>query len=176
MLLTRDQLIGILGGAGIPAAELFDPDTLGANLFVTVSREWVASVCQAALDELRLNAPQLVQARPIAGTSKTTLVPRYILNGFCCRGHALKMYSHGMTGFALQAANSPTPLDHDGLAFGFYHFTASPRAENGYRDGRHEKVWGVDHAGQFFSFEPGDNSAEQETAAELATVSFLFAQ
>jgi hypothetical protein len=175
MLLTRAQLAGVLAGTGIPLAELFDPDTLGANVFATVSREWVASVCQAALEELRQNAPQLVALHDIGG-GKTVLVPRYILNGFCCRGHALKIYSHGMTGFALSAALAPAPLDHDGLAFGFYHFTASPRAGNGYRTGRHEKVWGIDHDGAFFSFEPGDNAAEQETPAELATMSFLFAQ
>jgi hypothetical protein len=177
VILSRAQLIATLVAQNIPVGRqnLFAPDELSGNIFSTVSREWVADVWEATIAELRLDAPSLLAPRQIGG-GKTITVPRYLLNGFCCRGHALKVYSNGMIGFALKAAASPTPLDHDALAFGFIHYTAEPRAENLGRDGRHEILWGVDHDGKFFVYEPGDGDDETLTPTELASITLVFAQ
>lgn len=179
-LLPRAQVLEIAAAAGIPIGrqELFAPDEIGANVFATVSRDWVAEVAQATLEELRRNAPELVDVRQLGG-GKTRLVPRYVLNGFCCRGHSLKAYSNGMLGFAVQgarAAAAGAPLPYDGLAWGFYHFTASPRPENYQRDGRHEKLWGIDHDLVFFNYEFGDVAFESDTPAERQTYTLLYAQ
>jgi hypothetical protein len=177
VILTRAQLIATLAGAGVPVARvnLLAPDEISGDRFSTVSREWVADVWRETIAELRLDAPSLISSREIGG-GKSVTVPRYFLNGFCCRGHALKVYSNGMMGFALKAAASPTPLDHDALAFGFIHYTAEPRAENLGRDGRHEILWGLDHDGKFFVYEPGDGDGETLTSTELASITLIFAQ
>lgn len=178
MNLTRAQLIATLAAAGIPVARanLFAPDEIGGDVFATVSRDWVASVWDAFVANLEANLPRLIEVRPSPTGGVGRAVPRYLLNGFCCRGHALGAYSHGMLGFARQAANSATPLDHDALAFGFLHYTAEARPDNLGRAGRHEQLWGVDHEGAFFTFEDGDGAFEPLTPTELASITLIFAQ
>lgn len=176
MLLTRQQLIERLITGGVPTdawAGAFN--SIQGITFSTVSRAWVESVFSAGVDALRLNAPSLVTMRDIGG-GKSRAVPRYFLNGFCCRGHSLFLYAHGMTGFALQASATPGGLDHDALAFGFLHYTAQPNAENLGRNGRHEILWFVDNEGVFQTFEGGDGEENELTPAELASITFLFAQ
>lgn len=171
MILSRDQLYTALAVARVP--------TFGARLvgdrFATVSAEWVAQVWAAGVDALARNAPRLVMSRELGG-GLPRVVPRYLLNGFCCRGHGLFIYAHGMTGFAQQAAESSAPLDHDALAFGFLHYTATPRADNLNRSGPHENLWFVDHSGAFQTFEPGDGEENELTPAEVESISLIFAQ
>ena len=171
MLLTRIDLLNALnaGGASTWCAHL------NGTRFATVSHDWVRDVWSAGVAALRANAPARVEQRAIGGGA-TRLFPRYILNGFCCRGVSLFIYAHGMTGFALQAAQAPTPLDHDALAFGWLEYTAEPRAANYGRDGRHEQLWFVDHAGNFQTFEGGDGDQEPFTPSELKSITFIFAQ
>ena len=179
MILPRLQLSAALQTAGLPPAVtvplVFESNSVQGSIFATVSRPWVIDVWRAWIESLRANAPQLVEIRQLGG-GRSHLVPRYILNGFCCRGHGLAAYSHGMTGYALQAAQSPTPLDHDALAFGFLHYTATPRADNLQRNGRHENLWFIDHEGLFQTFEPGDGEENEMEPAELASVTFLYCQ
>lgn len=175
MLLDRSQLIGALSVGSVPAAAL-GPASLNGTTFATVSRDWVSATWAAGVRALRLNAPALVAARPIGASGETELVPRYVLNGFNCRGHTLFLYAHGLTGFALQAATSSTPLDHDALAFGFLHYTARPNSTNLGRAGRHCILWFIDHAGVFQSYEPGDGEENELTPEELASITFLYAQ
>jgi hypothetical protein len=168
MLLTRSQLVGAFSAGSVPPWAL----SLNGDVFATVSREWV----EAGVRALRLNAPALVASRPIGASGETQLVPRYVLRGFNCRAHALFVYTHGLTGFACQAADSPVPLDHDALAFGFLHYTARPNSTNLGRDGRHCILWFVDHAGTFQSYEPGDGEENELTPEELASITFVYAQ
>lgn len=172
MLLTRQQLNAALIAGQVPAW-LTSAASIQGNTFATVSREWVSEVWSAGLDALRLNAPELVEQRQIGG-GKSITVPRYILNGFCCRGHGLFIYAHGMTGFAVKAAKFT--LDHDALAFGFMHYTAEPRPDNLNRAGRHEQLWFIDHDGKFQSYEEGDGEENEMTPTELASITFLYAQ
>lgn len=176
MILSRAQLINALVAGAVPtAAWLSASESIQGNTFATVSREWVTATWQAGIEALRANAPALVESRAIGG-SKTVLVPRYVINGFNCRGHSLSVYSHGMIGFALQGASARPPLDHDALAFGILNYTAEPRAENLQRNGRHRILWFIDHEGVFQTFEGGDGAEEELTPAELASITFLFAQ
>lgn len=176
-LFTRQQFISALAAQNVPAGRqgILAPDEISGDVFATVSRDWVAQTWADTIAEMQANTPQLLSPRSIGG-GKTVMVPRYFLNGFCCRGHALKVYAHGMTGFALSAAASPTPLDHDALAWGFLHYTAMPRTQNLNRNGRHECLWGVDHDGVFFTYEPGDGDFEPFLPEELASITLLFAQ
>lgn len=178
MNLFREQLLAALSGQGVPVAKAMwvAPDEISGDVFATVSRDWVAATGDAFVDTLAKNTPRLVEVRPDPAGGIGKQVPKYILNGFCCRGHALAAYAHGMMGFALKAANSVAPLDHDALAFGFLHYTAIPRPENGHRNGRHELLWGLDHDGKFFTYEIGDRSFEPLTPDELASVTLVFAQ
>jgi len=173
VLLTRTQLNAAFAAAQVPAWTWAGAASIQGNTFATVSREWVASVWVAGLEELRLNAPELLDTRALGG-GKTQLVPRYDPDAFCCRGHGLFFYSRGMMGFALKGARAQ--LDHDALAFGFMHYTAEARAENLRRAGRHEQLWFIDHAGQFQTFEEGDGEENEMTPAELASITFLYAQ
>ena len=175
MLLTRTQLLGVLSAGSVPPAALWAASLNGDN-FATVSREWVTDVWAAGMRALRDNAPHLVTSRPIGNSGQTQLVPRYFLGGFNCRGHSLFIYTHGLLGFAQQAAASPAPLDHDALAFGFLHYTARPSADNLQRNGRHQILWFVDHDGVFQSYEPGDGEENELTPEELASITFLYAQ
>lgn len=175
MLLDRPQLIAALSAGSVPPAALWAA-SLNGNVFSTVSREWVSATWNAGVRALRLNAPALVTARPVGTSGEVQLVPRYVLNGFNCRGHSIAIYAHGLTGFACQAADSPTPLDHDALAFGFLHYTARPNSANLGRDGRHCILWFVDHDGVFQSYEPGDGEENELTAEELASITFVYAQ
>lgn len=173
MILTREQLNNTLSAAGIPLSAWFLAQGLQGDKFSTVSREWVARVWSYGVEALALNAPELVETLHIGG-GKTRRVPRYVLNGFNCRGHSLFLYAHGMTGFAKSAAAAP--LDHDALAFGFMHFTSEPRADNRDRAGRHGQLWFIDNEGTFQSFEGGDGEENEMTPTELASVTFLYAQ
>ena len=175
MLLARTQLLGVLSAGNVPPAALWAA-SLNGDVFATVSREWVAATWAAGVRALRDNAPALVESRPIGASGQTQLVPRYVLNGFNCRGHSVFIYAHGLTGFACQAASAPAPLDHDALAFGFLHYTARPSADNLHRDGRHQILWFVDHEGTFQSYEPGDGEENELTPEELASITFLYAQ
>lgn len=175
MLLTRSQLIAALSAGSIPPAALWAA-SLNGDVFATVSREWVTATWEAGVRALRDNAPALVTSRSIGASGQTQLVPRYFLDGFNCRGHSVFIYAHGLTGFAVQAAASPTPLDHDALAFGFLHYTARPSADNLQRDGRHQILWFVDRDGVFQSYEPGDGEENELTPEELASITFLYAQ
>jgi hypothetical protein len=135
----------------------------------------VASVFQAWLESLRANAPALVDVRQLGG-GKTRLVPRYVVNGFNCRGQGLLCYAHGMAGFAIKGATANPPLDHDSLAFGFCHYTATPRADNLGRNGRHENLCFIDHEGVFQSFEQGDGEENEFEPLETGSITFLFMQ
>jgi hypothetical protein len=172
MLLTRSQLVGALSAGSVPPWA----SSLNGDVFATVSREWVSATWEAGVRALRLNAPALVASRPIGASGETQLVPRYVLRGFNCRAHALFVYTHGLTGFACQAADSLAPLDHDALAFGFLHYTARPSTDNLRRDGRHCILWFVDHEGFFQSYEPGDGEENELTPEELASITFVYAQ
>lgn len=171
MLFSRSQLYGRLAACGVPTLGV----TVQGNIFASVSREWVREIWIAGLASLERNAPGLVDVRQLGG-GKSQLVPRYLLNGFNCRGHSLYLYAHGMLGFALKAANAAAPLDHDALAFGFLYYTAEPRADTLGRAGRHEQLWFLDHAGEFQTFEGGDGEENEMTPTELASITFLFAQ
>jgi len=176
VLLNRSQLINAFAAGNVPiAAWMSAGESVQGNLFATVSREWVTATWKAGVQALRDNAPALVESRQLGG-GKTQLVPRYLVNGFNCRGHSIFVYGHGMTGFALQAATASAPIDHDALAFGFLHYTASPSADNLGRNGRHCILWFVDHDGAFQTFEGGDGEENELTPEELATVTFLYAQ
>jgi hypothetical protein len=172
MLLTRSQLVGAFSAGSVPPWAL----SLNGDVFATVSREWVSATWEAGVRALRLNAPALVASRPIGASGETQLVPRYVLRGFNCRAHALFVYTHGLTGFACKAADSPGQLDHDALAFGFLHYTARPSTDNLRRDGRHCILWFVDHEGVFQSYEPGDGEENELTPEELASITFVYAQ
>ena len=178
MNLTRADLSAAFVKGGVADWVAFSAH-LNGNTFATVSRAWVSDTWAAGLRGLRMNAPRLVEPRAIGG-GKTVLVPRYLLNGFCCRGHALFVYAHGLTGFADAAAEAADtghgPLDHDAIAFGLLEYTATPRPENLLRSGRHENLWFVDHDGVFQTFEPGDGSENEMTSGELASITFLYAQ
>lgn len=175
MLLTRSQLTAVMSAGSVPQTALWAAP-LNGDVFSTVSREWVSATWNAGVRALRLNAPALVAARPVGTSGEVQLVPRYVLNGFNCRGHSIAIYAHGLTGFACQAADSTTPLDHDALAFGFLHYTARPNSTNLGRDGRHCILWFVDHNGVFQSYEPGDGEENELTAEELASITFVYAQ
>lgn len=175
MLLTRDQLIAALAAGDVPPSALWAASFNG-DVFATVSRAWVTDVWAAGVRALRDNAPALVTSRPIGASGQTQLVPKYFLDGFNCRGHSVFIYAHGLTGFAVQAAASAKPLDHDAVAFGFLHYTARPSADNLQRNGRHQILWFVDHDGIFQSYEPGDGEENELTPEELASISFLYAQ
>ena len=176
MLLTRAQLITAFAAGNVPvAAWMGAGESVQGDRFATVSREWITATWAAGVRALCDNAPALVESRAVGG-GKTQLVPRYLLNGFCCRGHSIFIYGHGMTGFALQAALAATPLDHDALAFGFLHYTAVPSAANLGRAGRHCILWFVDHDGVFQTFEGGDGEENELTPDELASITFLYAQ
>jgi hypothetical protein len=172
MILSRDQLCAAVLAGGVPPVAWFGGCIQGSQ-FSSVSREWVADVWKAALESLHVNAPQLIEVRQIGG-GVSRVVPRYVLNGFCCRGHGLLAYAHGMTGFALMGAGAGLPFD--ALAFGFLHYTATPRAENLNRNGRHENLWFIDHQGTFQSFEPGDGEENEMTPEEVQSITFLYAQ
>jgi hypothetical protein len=139
---------------------------LGANLLSTVSPEWVEEVYQAALDCL---PPELVTTRSLGG-GKTIRVLKY-KDGFVCRGQSLVIYGLSMIGLAEEG-----PTDHDGLAWGFLQYTSQPRPENLGRTGRHEKLWFIDHYGNFQTYEPGDAALEPIIATEFPSVTLIYAQ
>lgn len=174
MNLSRQQLIDRLDAAGVP--------TFGAHLngdvFGTVEKATVSEIARATMAELAANAPELVEQRHIGG-GKSVPVPRYVLKGFNCRGHHLKLYAHLMTGFAIKGAKAAlagTPLDHDALAAGFLEYTAEPRADNLGRAGRHQQFWHIDENGDFQTFEFGDGEENEFTPSELASVTFFYGQ
>lgn len=175
MLFTRLDLLTRLTSAGVP---LWTPH-LSGDVFSSVSRPWVDAVWMAGIRELQLNAPELVEVRDL-GAGRSLLVPRYVINGFNCRGHSQFIYSRGLIGFAIQgsfAAGRPgMELDHDALAWGVLEYTAEPRPENLHRDGRHESLWFMDHEGEFQTFEGGDGDEHEFTRTELASITFLHAQ
>lgn len=173
MLLDRLQLNAALAAGKVPVWAWAGVESLQGVTYTTVSREWIAEVWAAGLDALRLNAPELVEQRPLGG-GKSITVPRWQADGFCCRGHGLFIYAHGMMGFARQGAQ--TKLDHDALAFGFMHYRAEARPDNLNRAGPHEQLWFIDHSGTFQSFEPGDGEENEMTPTELASITFLYAQ
>jgi len=176
MILTRQELLDTFIRGGVPSWVVASlAHSIQGVRFGTVSREWVSASWNAWLDSLRLNAPELVTLRDLGG-GRSRLVPNYVLNGFNCRGQGLLAYAHGMTGYALQAARSRIALEHDALAWGFLHYTARPRSDNLNRDGRHENLWFVDHAGTFQSFEQGDGEENEMTPEEVASITFLYAQ
>jgi hypothetical protein len=125
-----------------------------------------------------MSAPALVEVLDL-GNGRSRRVPVYVAEGFCCRGHGLCVYAHGMLGFAMQGVAAKlhgVPLAHDALAFGFLEFLAWPRADNRQRSGPHQQVWFIDHDGRFQTFEPGDGEENEFTAEELASIRFIYAQ
>ena len=177
MLLTRVQLLNALGTGNVPLATWVGAgDSIQGGTFATVSRAWVTATWCAAIDSLRANIPGSVESRAIGSSGASQAVPRYILNGYSCRNQTLLVYAHGIAGFVTEAVKSlPRTLDHDSLAFGFLHYTATPRAENLNRDGRHMILWFIDHDGAFQTFEPNDGEENEMTPAELASITFIFA-
>lgn len=175
MILTRDQLNDAFANAGIPLAAWLGAPSIQGDAFATVSREWVARVWVAFIDDLVMNSPELLTRREVGG-GKSANVPRYIRAGANCRAHSLLVYAHGMRGLASKAATDGAPLVYDALAWGFMHFTAESRPDNIGRAGRHEQLWFIDHAGLFQSFEGGDGEENEMTSTELASVTFLYAQ
>jgi hypothetical protein len=172
VIIPRADLARTLAAAGIPA---FATLHLNGDRFATVSREWVTETWTAGIQALQANLPALVDVRALGG-GKTQIVPRYVLNGFNCRGHHLFIFAHGLMGFAELAAESRVALDHDALAWGFLEYTAVPRDVNRYRNGRHAQIWFIDPAGVFQTFESGDGEEHEFTAQELSSVTFLYAQ
>lgn len=175
MLLTRAQVLQVCAVAGIPTAveSLLAPDEISGDVFSTVTPEFLAGAWKGFVDNL---PDSLIEMRPVGSSGLTVKVPRYLLNGFCCRGVSLAVYASAMLGFAIDAAHASEPLDHDALAFGFFHYTAQPRAGNLFRSGRHEQLWFIDSGGVFRTFEPGDDQTEPLTLAELSSITLLFAQ
>jgi len=177
MILTRPELSAVLTRGHVPAFvhSVFVQSLQGMS-FGTVHREWVAATWAAWVQSLRDNAPSLVEVRQLGG-GRTQLVPKYFLNGFNCRGHGLLCYAHGMTGYALKASLARETLDHDSLAWGFLHYTASPRADNLNRGGRHENLWWIDtDSGEFETWEPADGEENEMTPDELGSITFMYAQ
>lgn len=173
MNLTRQQLTDAVLKGGVPHLTwIVSQQCIQGVTFATVSREWVEKVWATAVDALPLN---LVEVRQLPG-GRSRLVPRYFLNGFNCRGHSLYAYSQGMMGFAAKAAASPTPLDHDALAFGFMHYMAESRPDNLGRAGPHEQLWFIDHDGVFQTFEPGDGEENEMTEGELKSIMLMYCQ
>lgn len=175
MILSRLGLAATLGAAGV--ARKVIPRLEGVN-FATVSREFVSDSFAAAMDGLRANAPEMVDVLDL-GQGRSRLVPRYVANGFCCRGHAVLVYSHVLTGFAIKGARAAlagTPLVEDGLAVGVVHYLALPRPDNRGRSGPHANLWFVDHEGHFQTFEPGDGEEHEFNETELASVFMIYAQ
>lgn len=130
------------------------------------------------MEGLRANAPQLVDVLSLAA-GRSRLVPRYVANGFCCRGHAALVYGHILTGFALKGvarAVEGSPLVEDALAVGILHYLALPRSENRFRSGPHANLWFIDHEGEFQTFEPGDGEEHEFNETELASVFLVYAQ
>lgn len=173
LLLSRQNLIAAFAAANVPpAAWMGTGESIQGDYFGTVSREWMTASWAAAVAALLANAPRLVELRPIGG-GKTQPVPRYVANGFNCRGHTLHILAHGLTGFADSAAAAPMPLAHDALACGWLHYTARPSVDNLRRDGRHRILWFIDHEGVFQTFEGGDGEENELTAEELASITYL---
>lgn len=173
MILGRADLGQIILTAGVPAWVWGNClQSVQGVKFGTVARPWVERGWTEAVENL---PAELVEVRQLGG-GRSRRVPRYFLNGFNCRGHGLYVYSQLLMGFALQAARSPTALDHDALALGVLHYTAEPRADNLLRAGRHLQLWFIDHAGQFQTFEPGDGEENEATLPELQSITFLYGQ
>jgi len=174
MILTRADFIMKLVAAGIPAARfaLTAPDEIAANLFGTVPADFIQASWDAWVKMFADNAPALVQQRDIGG-GKTRMVPNYIAPGFVCRHAAFSFYAHLLDGLAIRAAT--TPQANDGYAIAVVYYTATPRAEDGNRDGRHARILFVDDTGAVCEFEEGDGDPEPMTPAELGSISFILA-
>jgi hypothetical protein len=163
MILDRIGLISALERGGVPNAWEPFRTRLDGVTFSTVSADWVRDVWREGVAALAANAPVLVENG----------LPRYVINGFNCRGHTHFIYAHGLLGFAIQGATATPPLTFDALAFGWLSYEASPHAVNRHRSGPHRILWHVDHAGIFQTFEGGDGRENELTPGELASINLV---
>ena len=164
MRFTADQLRTHLLGLNLPAWQWQLPDVV----FATVANDYAPAVWSAWLDSLRANAPECLEQRPVGG-GKTRPVPRYIAEAGDCENHALLMMAHALMGQWISAAQGGARV---GRAFGVLFYVAQPRAENGWRAGGHAKVWWINHAGEFRTFEPGDGEEQALNPVEINTAAF----
>jgi hypothetical protein len=157
---TRADVISKLSAAGVNATPvwlLLDSD------YEPVSLERVREIANACLDSL---PPELITYRDIAGVRVRK--PLWVEEAGDCETHSIILWAWAMVGNWLRAVR--TREKRGGLAFGFLLYVAEPRAENGYRNGRHCICWFIDHAGAVRFFEFGDNDETTLTSNELLTI------
>lgn len=162
MNLPFTELLSLLSQSGLTTRKWQFPD----GSFETVSEEWVSAVASACLAAL---PPEIVTVRKLGG-GKTLPVPLWVADAGDCETHSLVLAAWGMVGNWTRAVRDR--VKRGGTAFGVLFYTATPRPENGYRNGRHSICWFVNHEKQVRFFEFGDNDVTTLTVEEKNSCTF----
>lgn len=173
MILSRSELIAKMTARGVPTAamNLFSPDEVAGAAFGTVSADFIRRAWVGFVDLLRSDPnARLTMPRALGNSGLSIEVPRYVDPGFVCRHVTFAFYGYLLLCCAKKAAAET--LDHDGWAFAPIYYTATPRAENRNRSGRHCRIFFANPAGEIEEFEDGDGDPEPMIPEEFASVSF----
>lgn len=145
---TQFRLAGVGKDVRDPIFDLLDTS------FVTVSERWMRDNWEAMVNTLPAS---LTEWKTVGNTRR--LCPLYIPERKDCENHAYGTMVHGAVGNALsyvqQQAAGKTPAEA-GLAMGVIHYTAVPRRENLFREGRHAMNWWLNHRARLGFFEPAE--------------------